>query len=276
MLRSTQTEKAKAAKIFGPVATLSMAGSPSQPLRIGGNHSTRLSVPVLCSALSHRTWANSMQDCQKLDAVPDVRASTRANTFLAALLRSGGSTNPVKIRDMSEAGAQVESSTVPSVGSVVTLIRGRHTVTGHVAWSATCRFGLHFSNPVLVNEWLARPAYAEQIRVDHILSAVRAGAVPLVLQPDQNHRSSDQLTEELWRVSRLLLRIVDDLASDTQILARCGPSLQSFDLSPQTITAVTELMQSQRPVSAIQYSRLAALGASCCAALKDASGGEVV
>ena len=98
---------------------------------------------------------------------------------MAATLHAADVATPVKIRDLSAAGAQVETSLLPAVGTPVTLSRGRLRIQGHVTWCTERRCGLHFSSQISVQDWMTNPVNHEQRRVDRAVAVVKSGAAPL-------------------------------------------------------------------------------------------------
>lgn len=70
---------------------------------------------------------------------PDLRGTARSNMFLAAVLEGPGFSGPVKVRNMSSAGALVEAACLPDTGASVHLLRGSLSVSALVAWSAPGR-----------------------------------------------------------------------------------------------------------------------------------------
>lgn len=200
------------------------------------------------------------------DGGREVRAAPRTNLFLAATLLAGDKANQVKIRDLSPIGAQVESFTFPDVGSAMTLARGRLRVSGHVSWSTDRRCGLNFATRISVQEWMANPVNPEQLRVDHAVGVVKAGAGPLA-PPGYHHEAADGLAEDLRRVSSLLEMLGDALASDPAIVAAHGITLQNLDIAMQTLTALAAIVEAGEPERAASMLRLDELRISGAQAL---------
>lgn len=198
------------------------------------------------------------------------RAAVRVNLFMAATLHVSGVETAVKIRDLSATGAQIECTLLPDVGSLMTLTRGRLSVQGHVAWCTERRCGLKFSSSVSVPDWMANPVNREQQRVDHIVTAVKAGVVPLVSAAPHATAPADGVAQDLARVSRLLGSLGDALANDPAIIAQHGIALQNLDIAIQTLMALAETMQAGAPADAASFVRLNELRTICLAALRSA------
>jgi hypothetical protein len=149
---------------------------------------------------------------------------------------------------MSASGALVEGAVLPSVGSLVQLIRGELIVHALVAWSAESRCGLKFSGSVDTRQWRASPVNTEQERVDEIVRLVKAGAVPLPVpplaqfDPRTDPEPGPQLSGDLRRASELLDELGAALASDPEVVTRHGPKLQNLDIAMQVIAAVETII----------------------------------
>lgn len=176
----------------------------------------------------------------------DARTAHRASIYLAAALYCDGSRSPVKIRNISDTGALIEGSLIPSVGSLVQLVRGELIVHALVAWASEGRCGLKFSGCVDAQKWRAVPTNGDQQRVDDIVRLVKAGAVPLpVPQLAQLSEPSCSETDQtavicgdLNRVVALLANLGEALASDSDIVSRHGSRLQNLDIAMQVIAGV--------------------------------------
>lgn len=156
------------------------------------------------------------------------RRAERRNLFLSAVLYSAHSSSPGRIRNLSETGALVETSVLPSAGTTVRLCRGSLTVTGTVVWADQGKLGLRFDSTIDVFDWLPRASRSHQAHIDQIIHDYRAsspsdggGAVPHV---------SDSLNSPETLAS-LLKSVVDSLACDPRVVAEHAWSLQQLDLA---------------------------------------------
>lgn len=192
------------------------------------------------------------------------------NLFMAATLHACGVETAVKIRNLSAIGAQIECSTIPAIGTPMTLARGRFSVQGHVTWCIDRRCGLHFSTRISVPDWMGNPANREQQRVDHLVAAVKAGAVQLVTPNPAPPvaATADGVGEDLRRVSQLLENLGDALANDPAIVTQHSAALQNLDIAMQTLIALAETMQANPPAGAASVARLDELRTSCAQALR--------
>lgn len=202
------------------------------------------------------------------DGGPDGRAAPRTNLFMAARLHAAGGAHAVKIRDLSAVGAQIESSLFPEVGSAMTLVRGRLSVQGHVAWSTERRCGLHFSTRISVPDWMANPINLEQQRVDHLVAVVKAGGVPYAAPDYRQAGVAQEIAEDLKGVAQLLEMLGDALAGDPAIVTGHGVTLQNLDIAAQTLTALAGSTHADSSKRAASMVRLADLRINCAQALE--------
>jgi hypothetical protein len=73
------------------------------------------------------------------------RKSRRSQVLLSATLEHGGGTQPVKLRNLSEEGALVESEKLPIEGTTVHFIRNDLNAAGRVVWVSGKYAGIAFS-----------------------------------------------------------------------------------------------------------------------------------
>ena len=175
------------------------------------------------------------------DFPTDGRAAARTNLFLAATLRSAGVAHPVKIRDLSSAGARIETLLAPDVGTAVVLIRGSLSVDGHVSWSAEHFCGLHFCSPVSVHDWMTHPLIFEKRRLVDPGSTARAASQAGAARFDAEQ--ADAAARDLGRVNRLLETLDEALADDPEVVARHRAKLHNLGLAIQTLAALAETMR---------------------------------
>jgi hypothetical protein len=199
---------------------------------------------------------------------PDGRAAARTNLFMAATLRTAGAEIPVKIRDLSATGAQIETAVLPDIGAAISLVRGRLSVHGRVTWCMDRRCGLHFSARVSVPEWMANPVNREQRRVDHVVAAVKAGVAPRPAATDQRSKARPGFAEDLTHVAQLLDSLGEALASDPKLVERHGVALQNLDIAMQTLAALAETIKTGAPEDMASIARLNELRISCAQALQ--------
>ena len=207
----------------------------------------------------------------------DARGASRSSLYLAAALYCDGSSCPVKIRNISASGALLEGTSIPSVGSLVQLVRARLIVHALVAWAKDGRCGLKFSGSVDVQEWRASPSNSEQQRVDEIVRLVKAGAVPLpvpplseVLEAEDIGDPSGELSADLQRASKLLDTLGGVLASDPDIVTHHGTALQNLDIAMQVIAAVEAILAGRSDLE-IDATKLLGLRRSADQALQQRS-----
>lgn len=169
----------------------------------------------------------------------DARAASRSSLYLAAALYCDGASSPVKIRNISSAGALLEGMPVPDAGSLVQLVRGDLIVHGLIAWADDKRCGIKFSGTVDVQQWRAAPGNSEQQRVDDVVRLVKAGAVPLPVPPLAGPEDiAGPVAADIRRALDLLDRLGEALAGDEEVITRHCTALQNLDIAMQVIAAV--------------------------------------
>ena len=202
------------------------------------------------------------------EGAAEARATSRTNLFMAATLHVDGVARPVTIRDLSAAGAQIESTLRLEIGSEATLSRGPLSVQCHVAWCTNRRCGLHFALPVLVQEWMAGSLNRQQQRADHVVASVKVGTVSFEAPAPPKAATPAHAAEDLQRVSRVLEILGNALASDPAVVVKHGIHLQNLDIALQTLTALAGSMQTDDPEYIVNVARLAELRITCLEALR--------
>lgn len=187
--------------------------------------------------------------------------------FLAAVLQGTQFSAPVKIRNISTAGALVEAAAVPPAGTAARLVRGALAVPAKIVWSTQGRCGLQFSSLVLVEEWIALPANREQARVDEAVRLLKAGAIPLGSAAEASKSIDDtQLSTDVRTIASLLEALGEDLATNEVTVSAHSEQLQSLDLAIQSLIEVANAL-SRDADELYLSSRLVNLRASCREAL---------
>ena len=180
-----------------------------------------------------------MQDGNLHDGV-ESRAAARTNLFVAATLISHDVSEAVKIRDLSETGARIETSQDLEVGAAVTLVRGALSVHARVGWYSMRFCGLSFASPVSIADWMANP-----VNLD------REEKPPWVdLELHRAAGKSETPAQELARVSRWLEAFAHTLSNDPQVVFKHGTQLFSLGLAARALGALAESMPAELSRSA--------------------------
>lgn len=166
---------------------------------------------------------------------PNNRLEARSNIFVMAALYAGGGSTPVRIRNMSRGGALVEAAVLPVAGTQVRLSRGSISVTGEVMWVDKHKAGVRFDSPTAPNDWLpGGKRGAGQQMADELAHQTRLGASSrIAAAPTPAH--SPQLSDELMRLHRVLMRAGEDLASNESLTASQLIALQEIDVTAQRL-----------------------------------------
>lgn len=154
---------------------------------------------------------------------------------------------------MSRNGALIEGAGLPPVGSAVRLSRGSLDVSGQVMWLEDSKAGLGFETNIAVVDWLpsANRGSRQQL-IDEMIQETRLGACSMTRVPEAAPARA-ALGDELLRLSHLLERAGEELASDPAIAARHVGPLQAIDEASQALTQL--LTQTGRQPATVRSSR---------------------
>jgi hypothetical protein len=190
-----------------------------------------------------------------MDAPPGMTPrQARKNVMLAATVVVGTMSIPVRIRNLTDAGAMIDSEWCPRVGTAITLRRLDKSVAATVIWNHGGHCGLSFDRPILVDDWIAgagsagRGAGAGQSRVDLVQAAIRGGAIfsAETLAPAAKPAAAPPVEQavaaELARVKRMLDTVSDELTDDMEVLMRHERAMQNFDIAAQIVAELAAVM----------------------------------
>ena len=181
----------------------------------------------------------------------DGRRASRSNLFLTAIIDVGGMTSPVRVRDLSETGAQLEGPAFPQVGTTLILRRKDVEIGATVMWLAPPRCGLVFQGLISVPEWIAgtpgptsyapspADAGAPQARAARAAPAPDEGAAPVVKDPA---RTDGRVGEEMAYVGRLLKDAGDTLRADRVVAHHHKQALHGVDLAAEILGHLAAIM----------------------------------
>src|SRR5690606_15952016 len=189
--------------------------------------------------------------------------AARKNVMLAATISAGAVSAPVRIRNLSEAGAMTDGPALPTARANLMLNRLELSVTATVVWNRDGRCGLRLKAPITVDDWIAgvrataANASIGQLRVDRIQSAIRSGAAfPSETQaPAPSPADADPIGQrvaaELTRVKRMLDAVSEELTDDIDVLVRHERAMQTFDIAAQIVEELSVVMSADDPGSAV-------------------------
>ena len=161
-----------------------------------------------------------------MQAQGDNRSQGRSNVFLAASLVCGADQLPVRIRNLSQAGALLDGGSLPPPGSKARLVRGRLAADGEIAWIANSLAGMRFAGKIDVAAWVARVGHPGQQRVDEAVAAHRRRVPP---PAEGAERPS------LAAISEGLDAICNRLAASPAVVAELGDELIKLDALASTL-----------------------------------------
>lgn len=163
------------------------------------------------------------------------RNDARTNMFVLATISWSGVSNPVRVRNMSAAGALVEGATLPPAGAAVLLRRGQSVAAGRVVWHEGGKAGLIFDKSATVAEWMPGDRTGQE-QVDQIVHHIRSGeltAAPLRVTSVPLISSS-----ELRSLADGLCNLADELSNDMTLVVRHSHGLQLLDIAAQTLRKI--------------------------------------
>lgn len=175
------------------------------------------------------------------------RAQPRTNTFLSATALVGEAKWTIRLRNISVAGAMVESDFKPVIGSSLTICRGNLRAEGVVVWCQHETFGVRFLRPLRIQEWVSVPA-----------RLAISSAAP---SPTRGDAASDELTngvilqrlmDELSFISRSIEAVGDLLTNDPILRVRHASSIQQLCISSQMLNEVTLVLKSDDKCLAVE------------------------
>ena len=180
---------------------------------------------------------------QQFDAPPDGRKQIRTHLFVAATLYTADGSTPVRIRNMSQFGALIESTDLPGVGNHIKLKRGRLSVAGRIAWREARKAGVQLEAAIHVSDWMFRAGSAGQQQVDALVSIARAEEIAM---PGMACEVSGQssLDTELRLLRQDLSAMEEELLKDV-ILVATHPEIQAIDMSIQRIDRILRSLRSR-------------------------------
>ncbi|HEX3422268.1 MAG TPA: PilZ domain-containing protein [Sphingomicrobium sp.] len=163
----------------------------------------------------------------------DNRSEGRSNVFLAAALETDGGSVPVRIRNLSQVGALIDGTSLPSVGAKVSLLRGQLKAKGEIVWNEQSHCGIRFDHAIKVLDWVQRAGHSGQQRVDGIVAAIRnSKPVPRDLQET---REGD---ETLRSISQALDEVCERIARAPNMSIELGEELLRLDAIAQSLRKI--------------------------------------
>ena len=174
------------------------------------------------------------------DQISDLREGVRSNVLLSAVLTGGAGTVPVRIRNLSPSGALLDGQDLPASGRVM-LRRGHLNATAEVVWSADGECGIRFDEPIHVKEWVKRVVHLGQQRVDTIVAALKAGALPHSYANSSPGQNLDEISEQLAAVTSrlsLLPNMTTELAEQVLQLEALSKGLEQHAATSRSGAAI--------------------------------------
>jgi hypothetical protein len=169
---------------------------------------------------------------------PDARRHARIETAIPAALHFDQAKASVVIGNLSPAGAMVETSSLPSEGDSVHLVRGELCAQARIVWCSADCCGLEFSGEIDLPKWLAPASHAGQSRVDEIIAMLKAGAAPE--EPPEAGASaapkSSTIKDDLGLLRALLKNLKDDLSRSSETVDLHSSKLPHLDQAMEILS----------------------------------------
>lgn len=179
----------------------------------------------------------------------------RSKIFLAATLEIGKTAARCRIRNVTKSGALIESSSKVPVGTTLFVSRGTLGVAGEVKWSRESFFGMQFSAPIVVRDWLEEPFSSQPLNASACTenrSEKKDLPTHFFDAPDLDDDTiGRRLAEELLYVSRIVNEVGLILVKDPVLRLRHASSLQQLDIGKQMLSEIAQLVHLTDKVSGI-------------------------
>lgn len=172
------------------------------------------------------------------------RGSERAKLFISAMLEFAGRVTTVRVRNLSEGGAQIEGNNLPIQGDEVCISRGVLTANGVIVWARRNIAGIQFNTPLDLEAWLPRARAVDYDTAYSLLEQKEA-------RKEQEHLSSLELhlrlAEELSFCARSLEHTGNQLAGNGFVLTKFSDELQSIVLIQHTLEEIGRVLSATDP-----------------------------
>ena len=182
----------------------------------------------------------------------------RTNLLLSASIETSAGEAPVRVRNLSEAGAMLEGADLPAPGERLLLRRTALAIAGTCMWREGTRCGVRFDRSISVQQWASSVRAAASIgqqRIDSIQATIRAGGhTPTVDQLVTPGRAVvvNNVADEVAAAARLIRALSDRLADDMAVIAAHGDALQQLDPLAQTLDHLARVLTAADPGPAIE------------------------
>lgn len=174
----------------------------------------------------------------------EVRGAERKNTLFAADALVGNSRWSVKIRNISQFGAMVETDVKVDAKSAVLIKRGNLHAAGEVVWSHNGVFGIRFFEPTTPDDWL-------RIRVQEAVPAVEVASDPVQADELPDAVLAQRIVEELGYVERVVATIAGALAEDAILRVRHVARIQELSIAAEMLNQLAAVIASDRKATKI-------------------------
>ncbi len=172
----------------------------------------------------------------------ELRAVPRTGLFLSAIVQCGAQRLPVRIRNLSTSGAQVELVGLPDYCIEVVLLRAHLSVGASVAWRKQGRCGLRFEQAIVLEEWIPSLSTELQMKADRRIDGIRKGITGANGAIGRPNQLQVRISEELGMAARQIAQALDELASFAPLVSRLPKPLQNLEVISQTLGHLERLI----------------------------------
>lgn len=175
------------------------------------------------------------------------RKAERINTLLAADARVGDKCWQVRIRNMSQFGAMVETPVKVDIKTSILVKRGALHAAGEVVWRRDGVFGVRFFEPADVREWLGVSTHEAVASIGH----------PPELKTQAADAPSDaaltfRIAEEIAYVERVLSAVAGVLSEDPILRVRHCGRMQELSIAAEMLKQLSTVLLSDDKITTIQ------------------------
>lgn len=174
----------------------------------------------------------------------EMRQTQRVNTLFAADAQVGSSTWPVKVRNISQFGALLETSVKVDVGSSIVIKRGILRAAGEIVWRRQSAFGVRFFEPADVEQWLGVPT-RDVLPVHQEATRKSSGAL-------SDEVISKRVAEELAYVERIIGVAAAVLSDDPILRIRHCSKIQELCIAAENIRGLSDVLLSDDKMTSVE------------------------
>lgn len=173
-------------------------------------------------------------------AIAELRQDYRSKTLLAATLQVGANRVPVRIRNISSAGALIETHKSLHVGRTAVLTHADMSVAGQVVWADGRSIGFCFSEKIDDSRWRFAEDDHTRMKVTEIKPSDYSN---LSLQRTEDDTLPARVSEEIDLIARTMRLISETMVADPILRQRYSQLLQEMDLTEDRLKQMAQIVR---------------------------------